>query len=107
MSSWADNRFVHVSFSGNPQNICDKPIVSDIQSFEYNVCVDFVSRKKFITAFVRNNDLFSTLPVSRLGLKMSLFLTQAAMNFVLERQNGRKRSIVPQCMELHRKQKNL
>ena len=37
--------------------------------------------------------LFSTLAASRLGLKMSLFLTQAAMNFVLERRNGRKRSI--------------
>ena len=41
--SWADNRFVHVSFSGNPQNICDKPIVSDIQSHENNVCDRFVS----------------------------------------------------------------
>ena len=52
-----------------------------------------LSRTKFIAAFVRNNDLFSTLAASRLGLKMSLFLTQAAMNFVLERRNGRKRSI--------------
>ena len=41
--SWADNRFVQVSFSGNPQNICDKPIVSDIQSHENNVCDRFVS----------------------------------------------------------------
>ena len=50
-----------------------------------------LSQTKFIAAFVRNNDLFSTLAASRLGLKMSLFLTQAAMNFVLERRNGRKR----------------
>ena len=41
--SWADNRFVHVSFSGNPQNICNKPIVSNIQSHENNVCVRFIS----------------------------------------------------------------
>ena len=39
--------------------------------------------------------LFSTLATLQFGLKMSLFLTQAAMNFALERQNQRKRSIQP------------
>ena len=41
--SWADNRFVHFSFSRNPQKNCNKPIVSDIQSHENNVCDRFVS----------------------------------------------------------------
>ena len=43
VASWADNRFVHVSFSRNPQKNCNKPIVSDIQSHENNVCDRFVS----------------------------------------------------------------
>ena len=47
---------------------------------------------------MRNNDLFSTFAASRLGLKMSLFLTQAEMKFVLERRNGRKRSNLDQCV---------
>ena len=42
VASWADNRFVHVSFSRNPQKDCNKHIVSDIQSHENNVCVYFV-----------------------------------------------------------------
>ena len=33
----------------------------------------------FISAFVRKNDLFSTLTASQLGLKMSFFLTQVTM----------------------------
>ena len=54
-------------------------------------------RITFASVLSLNNDLFSTLTALWLGLKMSLFLTQAAMNFVLERQNGRKRSI---CIDL-------
>ena len=41
--SWADNRFVQFSLSRNPQKNCNKPIVSDIQSHENNVCDRFVS----------------------------------------------------------------
>ena len=49
---WADNRFVHVSFSRNPQKNCNKPIVSDIQSHENNVCDRFVSREQAVMKFV-------------------------------------------------------
>ena len=64
------------------------------------LCTFCLLRTKLIAAFIRNNDLFSTVATSRLGLKMSLFLTQAAMNFVLERQNGRKRSICEKVLKL-------
>ena len=37
------HRFVHFSFSRNPQKNCNKPTVSDIQSHENNVCDRFVS----------------------------------------------------------------
>ena len=118
VASWADNRFVHVSFIRNPQRNCNKPIVSDIQSHENNVCVRFVSlnkinhseiliawtqmkleclwpfrlsRTKFIAAWVRNNDIFSPSREAARVENKSLFLTKAAMNFVRERRNGRKR----------------
>ena len=50
-----------------------------------------LSRTKFIAARVRNNDIFSPSREAARVENKSLFLTKAAMNFVRERRNGRKR----------------
>ena len=50
-----------------------------------------LSRTKFNAAWMRNNDIFCpSREVERVENKL-LFLTKGAMNFVRERQNGRKR----------------
>ena len=84
--SWADNRFVQVSFSGNPQNICDKPIVSDIQSHENNVCDRFVSREQNSSQLEWETMTFSARAAKRRGLKISHCFSRKLRWILFERE---------------------
>ena len=74
VASWADNRFVHVSFSRNPQKNCNKLIVSDIQSHENNVCDRFVSLEQNSSQLSwETMTYFQPSPLRGLGWKCHCF----------------------------------